>query len=146
VLVLPTIGFVLFWTPVVLVRLSLLVFIVNYVSLGRQVLSSKLQLHVTPPPRGGSFGGGDVTFPFDHPVLHLPFHFQIALPVSFPWLPTLRSAPLQPVPVVPFFRALVSSLLCKLFLVRGDLSANQNYYLNYISILELENAGLSFGI
>jgi hypothetical protein len=25
-----------------------------------------------------------VTFPFDHHVLHLSFHFQIALPVSFP--------------------------------------------------------------
>jgi hypothetical protein len=33
-----------------------------------------------------------------------------------------------------------------IFLVRGDLPANKNYYLNYISILELENAGLGFGI
>jgi hypothetical protein len=33
-----------------------------------------------------------------------------------------------------------------IFLVRGDLSANQNYYLNCISILELEKAELSFGI
>jgi hypothetical protein len=35
VLVLLTIGFVLFWTPAVLARLSLSDFIVNYVSLGR---------------------------------------------------------------------------------------------------------------
>jgi hypothetical protein len=33
-----------------------------------------------------------------------------------------------------------------IFLVRGDLPANQNYYLNYISILELEKAGLTFDI
>jgi hypothetical protein len=44
------------------------------------------------------------------------------------------------------FVQLYRPCFANIFLVRGNLSANQNYYLNYISTLELENAGFSFGI